>query len=577
MQAQSTTTWRPALEEAGPETGTIPGGIYDRPSEDGGYTYSQETHFNNVRALFHQNGIYVADYYYDEGSGGNPNRKEYLRLQRDVKQGRIHALGVDGMARLSRDGPDRLRLIADLRRLDVPIWRADKKCVDQGGIVSYVEAWQDEQYLYEQARKTVDNLPAAIRAGKHVGRTNIGYKREYRYLGEGRERVESVMVRDEPYARLVQQIYSQYDQGVPVSAIVAALNDQALPNPYSKRGSWSRETVYSILHCRVYVGDVEWGKTHPGKYGRYQGAPLVEKGQHDGFIQRALWERVQRRLAGNTMIRSGTRRERPAPLLDGLLRCGRCGAAMYIQYPGRGGGRYTNYICSARHRGISDCLEPRISTRVAEQAVLSQVLRLRGQPWNGAALDAALQKDSNEALRRRLGAQLADLEDQLQANAALVAAARDISPEAVEAFRKNALPLSLKIRHIKDQLGALPEKHADPLKAKETYDQLMGRDLASFVCKATADQERQTLREILLATVRSARIVERASTSERATRTGWARAAVEWSDEVELLREAGRLVLADDAERPQPTTARDLMRERMRRYRARLKERKAQA
>jgi hypothetical protein len=75
------------------------------------------------------------------------------------------------------------------------------------------------------------------------------------------------------------------------------------------------------------------------------------------------------------------------------------------------------------------------------------------------------------------------------------------------------------------------------------------------------------LREFLLATMKEARITER-QTGGPGGRSVWARAEVQWSEDVQLLLEEGYLALGPAPEPPPALDRRGRNRERMRRWRA---------
>jgi excisionase family DNA binding protein len=62
-----------------------------------------------------------------------------------------------------------------------------------------------------------------------------------------------------------------------------------------------------------------------------------------------------------------------AALLQGLVRCGRCGRAMRVQYPGKSGSAYAHYVC----RGAQDQGQPRcqsVGSRRIDEMVASHFL-----------------------------------------------------------------------------------------------------------------------------------------------------------------------------------------------------------
>jgi DNA invertase Pin-like site-specific DNA recombinase len=176
---------------------------------------------------------------------------------------------VDHLSRLGRRGPERLKVLYELDRLNVKVLVVSKQRADEPGIVRYVQAWQDEEYLREQARKTISNMPRVIKAGKHPAPTPIGYRRVYPTLETYDRKVQSVLVKDDHYGPLVQSIFRDYAGGTSIRDIVYALNAGPLPNPKARDGKWSYDTVRGMLSRKVYIGLVEWGREHVGEWGPY--------------------------------------------------------------------------------------------------------------------------------------------------------------------------------------------------------------------------------------------------------------------------------------------------------------------
>lgn len=268
-------------------------------------------------------------------------------------------------------------------------------------------------------------------------------------------------------------------------------------------------------------------------------------------------------------------RGRPLSLLSGILMCPACGERMYVHHRRVDGTLYGQYYCASRAKGKSDCQAASISETLADEAMLREVVRLERRPWDPGRFDQAVQADPNEGLRRRLATELADAKAELQDNARAYAVAGDFSPEVTDAFRAVAQQISLKIRHLEDQLATLPQQTVDTVRAKEVHDILASHDIADFVRGAQERGDREVLRDILRTCVLRAWISERGSATGTGRSARWAKATVEWTPEVQLLLASGHLTLGPEAEVPGRKSERELAAERARRYRARKKERAA--
>jgi DNA invertase Pin-like site-specific DNA recombinase len=545
--------------------------LYDRASEPGGYVHAEEAHFNAARQAARQQGWALVMYRHENKKGGKLNRQGLEDIRQAARLRQIDILIVDSMARLGRRGWPRLCQLEGFDHLGVKVFVASKGRFDEPGVIRYVEAWQDEQYLRDQAAKTIAMMPHAVKAGKHPGPDPIGYLRVYEVSAEPGKKPTSRLVKHAEYAPVVQGAFADFDHGKSIMGIVHDLNSSRVRNPKSHDGAWTCGTIRAMLQRKVYLGVVEWGRTHPGEWGKYEGC-LEEEGEHEALVSPELFDRVQARLQERKGPRRMNQRGKRTPLLDGLIVCRGCGGHVYA------GGRHADapgcqYVCAGRHRGTSPCREPSISVQLAEEAVLQQVRRLSTIPWEPQAFDAAVRRDPYEPERRRLRALVSADEQELENNARAYVAAGDFGPEVTAAFRKVADEVKLRLRHHQDQLAALPEWHVDTVKAKQVHELLIQRDIPTFVTNARARGHAEVLRDILQCTVSRARIVARGSRSGQGRQSTWAKAEVEWTPEVQLLLDAGRLVLAPDVPTPAPATKQEMAAERARRYRARKRQR----
>jgi site-specific DNA recombinase len=154
----------------------------------------------------------------------------------------------------------------------------------------------------------------AIGRGIHISKVPpVGYRR-----GEDR-RLEP----DPVAAPIVHEVFLRRARGQSWDSLCAFL-DEALPKPNG--GSWTRQTVTSMVARRTYLGEAHAGATS-------------NPDAHEPIVSRAEWEAAQQKPR--------SRRPRSAALLSGIIRCSACGYAMTR---GGGGSRgYWNYRCRKRH------------------------------------------------------------------------------------------------------------------------------------------------------------------------------------------------------------------------------------
>ena len=198
----------------------------------------------------------------------------------------------------------------------------------------------------------------------------------------------------------VRKIFKEYDRpGTSLRGIARELTAQGIHGP--KREAWDNVTLSRILHSPLYVRaseDVYWYYLAKGlqiqqeiaafdgvhacnvigrrersrnKYNTLVGQ-LLTVANHEGFIDAALWLRVQEKLEKNPQIsRSNAGKY---SWLTGLMKCGKCGYAIKINYSKPEDRFYL--ICSGRSN-LSNCdAVVRIDLRELETRVAAELKEL---------------------------------------------------------------------------------------------------------------------------------------------------------------------------------------------------------
>ena len=256
------------------------------------------------------------------------------------------------------------------------------------------------------------------------------------------KRGESIAVSKKDHARLVpslaervsivRRIFTLYAGGAGFGAIAQRLNAEGIPSPRTSEwanihdGRWSSSTIREIIINPNYVGDGVWNRRTMAKFHRIsrksavpRSAPrrnlleanppedwILEPGNHEGLIDRALFDRCQKireqreHLSPSTAFRRGRARNSPY-LLSGITRCGRCGHSIqgHTTTKGRGGKngpkvRTSYYVCGGYvAKGNSVC--PRVFYRqdILDKLVLDEI---------GARLRSYLSAEGLEVLRRMI-------------------------------------------------------------------------------------------------------------------------------------------------------------------------------
>lgn len=170
-------------------------------------------------------------------------------------------------------------------------------------------------------------------------------------------------------AEIVRLIFAWYtEEGLTPFFIAKRLNEMGVKAP---RGEyWEKCTIRVILCNRHYVGKVvfnqkkntqvlENGEVITKRLSQPEEDVVVAEGKHPAIIDKETWEKAQSRFAQNPRLNNGKVLRNP---LSGILRCGKCGRAMYVHTYKKAADRYE---CRTK---------PRCYKSVNQEEVLEAVL-----------------------------------------------------------------------------------------------------------------------------------------------------------------------------------------------------------
>ncbi len=302
----------------------------------------------------------------DMGRSGKDasNRKGFQSLLAAVGLGRVGVvLGIE-VSRLARNNADWYQLldlcamtdtlIADADGLYHPADYNDRLVLGLKGTMSEAEL----HLLRSRLNAGLRNKAArgALRQGLPVG---------YEYDEDN----SVILNRDEAVQAAIGEVFSRFDQLRSARQVVVSMRDDGLLLPRrgggTRRVRWdaaSYPAVHDFLTNPAYAGAFVFGRTKQLRRARPDGTigvttvdvpvdawEICIHDHHPGYVS---WETYLATLAtlranwrGPNSEAAGAAREGPA-LLQGLVRCGRCGRRMQVGYSNRG---KTRYIC---HRAL---------------------------------------------------------------------------------------------------------------------------------------------------------------------------------------------------------------------------------
>lgn len=354
-------------------------GIYARQSVEKKDSISVETQIRMCRERCPDDEVTV---YTDRGfSGKNLKRPGYLRMMRDLADGKIRRVIVYRLDRLSRSVSDFSAMWELFERHNVEFSSISEQfdtSTPIGKAMVYIIMTFAQLERETIAERITDNYYARVRSGAWPGgRAPFGF--QCGRIHSGGHSIPTLT--PDQNASAAAKIFSDYaNTGKSLSAIARELTAAGCASAVRPAG-WDSKSVSRILRSPVYaradravlsyyvtagIGTVvnseeEFDGTFSalltGRRSAKSGAVNPPERQtlsltnFSGIVDSATWLRCQQKLSGTLPV--GTSRPGSASFLSGLLKCGTCGYAISVKRAGNRrylccSGRYNLHICSVR-------------------------------------------------------------------------------------------------------------------------------------------------------------------------------------------------------------------------------------
>ena len=334
-------------------------------------------------------------------SGTKLQRDGFDRMLKAAEEGRFKTLYFFDLSRLARES---VITITTLKKL-VYVYKVRVVSVSEG-IDSANEGWfalatllglQHEQYLKTLSANVLRGLIGNLFQDLSLGDLSFGYSSVpvpgAPLRGRGsRARPPKKYVIAEDEANWVRKVFLWYaKERQPIQWIVRELNRNNVPKDHrSGTQKWGRAGVRALLRRIKYLGIWPWGLTKNCRNpltGQITKEMRSEEETQDWIrrfpelqiIDEETFAEAQRRLDKNEddceQFRdnegklSGSRGGALAPrhLLQGRVRCAKCGSAFYV-----GGARGKYLICPAFRNGICEC-RTMLPRELAQRMILEEV------------------------------------------------------------------------------------------------------------------------------------------------------------------------------------------------------------
>jgi site-specific DNA recombinase len=314
--------------------------IYSRISHEDQSAYSLPSQRLACLSLAAAKGYQTSDEFTFIDNGGlstELDRPGLARLREAVRAGMVGAVVIYSLDRLSRKVVHQLLLLEEFERAGVEVLFVDAPADSspEGRMLLQIKGLFGEYEREKIRERTVRGSRQRAKEGKINSRPPYGYTATDAGL----------LVPHPARLQVVKTIFSRIIQGMTCGDIAASLNCAGVPAPLRER--WVRGTVLQIARRDAYYsGQLAWNKRtaaeplrrrKPARPGKSKQTSLKLRPETDWIriaipplIDRATFDAAQRALESNRRAKGG--RPSETYLLTGLLRCGRCGAAVCGSY-----------------------------------------------------------------------------------------------------------------------------------------------------------------------------------------------------------------------------------------------------
>ncbi len=471
--------------------------IYARKSMATGKGESVENQINRCKSLCEMRGwdyVVFQDYDY---SGKNTDRPDFEKMMTRIKKGEFKHLICYKLDRVSRSVSDFSNLIEELSDMGVAFVSIKENfdtSTPMGRAMMYITAVFAQLERETIAERVKDNMIDRAKLGKwNGGPVPYGFdvKKDTIQYKDTNKKVSRLIINKEE-SEVIKEFYDWYlAPNGSVRSVVAKANE--LGYKTKNNAHWSHNQVSRMLQNPLYcIADIDsynYFKDHTEgnivdekeEYNGDRGLMFYNRrrqhkkttrerneedwilaiGEHEGFVSGEIFARVQMKLAKNKRKapRSGQSERSP---LAGLVRCGRCGAAMSVfnspkSSSNKVNGYYYYFRCLTREQKSKTlCDNSNVRADKLEELVVRHITGLIN---NKKSLETVLESTNNDiedkripliSKRNRIQSELDKLHVQLN--------------NLVEALSKNVLPEVV----IKKKYEDLENKRAHYMKEYKT-------------------------------------------------------------------------------------------------------------
>ena len=277
----------------------------------------------------------MVDIFADEGITGTSTcrRKQFLRMIRQCRQGKIDMILAKSVSRFARNTLDTISYTRELRGLGIAVIFEEQNINSIYPESEFLIALH-AAFAQSESESISANVTWGKRRAMEAGKVSIQYKKLYGYCKGENGQPEIIPEQ----AEIVRWLYERYLTGASLRMIKDELEQQGV-KCFEDSPEWTISRIRSILQNEKYCGDVLMQKTfrqdfinrkaikNTGQLPMY----LIEN-HHEGIVSREKYDAVQAEMARRNAAKSpsknavtGMASYASKYALSERLVCGECG------------------------------------------------------------------------------------------------------------------------------------------------------------------------------------------------------------------------------------------------------------
>jgi site-specific DNA recombinase len=384
-----------------PETKVVRAAIYCRKSTD----ENLHSDFNSLDAqreacqafitsLKSEGWVALEQTYEDAAvSGGTVDRPALQRLMDDIRHGKVDAIVVVKLDRLSRSLSQFLHLMEFFEEHKIAFCAVTQQIntASSAGRLLVNVLMSFAQFEREiGSERTREKIQAARKKGRFTG--------GHPPLGYDLDRTSHQLVVNSDEANQVRELYRLYLERQSLIAVVQEVNGRGWTKKswQNAKGIYRNGRPFDKVHVQRIL-------TNPLYVGRVTLHGDVYTGLQEAIVDEETYKQAQDLLVHN---RNGQKpgpetRNKHGALLRGLIKCSICGSAMGHTYTKKGNRLYRFYTCTTRvKQGKGACSTPSFTAADIEAFVVEQIRRVGKDPELAQEVFAEAVQQREDALAR---------------------------------------------------------------------------------------------------------------------------------------------------------------------------------